>query len=74
MSKEVKKVDTWVECPYYKYDTKQVIHCEGVENGLSTNIAFAAADMQHSYKEIYCRKHWQKCRVVDMLNRKYDHQ
>lgn len=68
------KVDAYVACPYYKYECRQVIHCEGVADGTALHLAFATPQMLKDYKERCCRDCWKGCLIAKMLNGKYDYE
>ena len=67
------KVDTWVECPYYKYHERQVIHCEGVVDGTALHLAFSTPQQVRDYQKQFCRTCWKDCLIAGMLNRKWDY-
>lgn len=67
------KVDAYVICPYYKYDERQVIHCEGVEDGTALHIAFSTPQQLRDYRTKYCRNCWKNCLIAGMLNRKWEY-
>lgn len=67
------KEDYLVQCPYYKEDEGQAVHCEGVEDGSRLRLGFAARKRKQAYMEQYCRQDWKDCRVTQMLNGKYDY-
>ncbi len=66
--------DTYIECPYYKYESSAAIHCEGVEDGTKLHLGFSSRYRLHSYKQRLCRGDWKKCLIAKMLNGKYDYQ
>lgn len=68
-----RKTDDYAVCPYYKSDERQLIYCEGVENGTAIHLAFSTLPDLREYKRKYCRSCWRKCRIAEMLNRKYDY-
>lgn len=65
------KVDTLVECPYYKYQDRQLIHCEGVEDGTAIHLAFSTPQQLKDYRQRRCRSCWKACLIAEMLNRKW---
>jgi hypothetical protein len=66
--------DYLVECPYYKDESQQTLHCEGVEEGCGLQLGFRGKKRLQTYKEQFCRCSWKTCMVAQMLNRKYDYQ
>lgn len=58
------------QCPFYRAEEKNVIFCEGVEDGSSIHNAFAAS--AKSYKGRYCCAEWEKCKIARILWSKYD--
>lgn len=67
------KEDEHVQCPYYRKDEKQSVHCEGVQDGCSLHLGFASRQQHKRYKERFCRKDWLSCMIAKMLNLKYDY-
>lgn len=66
-------MDVLVKCPYYKFEEKQKIYCEGVEPGTVVHLAFDTNPHLKDYKKQFCKGCYNKCRLADMLNRKYDY-
>lgn len=67
------RVDAIVKCPYYKFEDRQVIYCEGPQDGTATHLAFSTAPKLREYKGQYCKGCWKKCPLAEMLNRKWDY-
>ena len=68
-----KQEDHLVKCPYYKTHTRQVIYCEGFEDGMVIHEAFATPAQLVMWKNRYCRKlRYSQCPVATALNRKWD--
>lgn len=67
------RADVLVKCPYYKYEDKQRIFCEGVQEGTALHLAFDTANLKE-YKSHYCKGCYNKCLIAGMLNRKYDYE
>lgn len=67
------KEDEHVQCPYYRKDAQQTVHCEGVEDGCGLHLGFASRQKLKEYKARYCRQDWKNCMIASMLNRKYDY-
>jgi hypothetical protein len=63
-----------VICPYYKYESQQMIHCEGVMPNTALHLAFDAKDKMRAYRNAYCEKCYNECLIAGMLNRKYDYE
>lgn len=58
-----------VLCPHYKHEDSQVIYCEGVQDGITTHLAFASKTVALDYKKAYCRKDYKNCEVCRMLEK-----
>ena len=67
------KVDAYVVCPYYKFNERQMIHCEGVVDGTALHLAFSTPQQLRDYREQFCRACWKKCLIAEMLNRKWNY-
>lgn len=68
------RVDAIVKCPYYKGEERQVIFCEGVEDGTALRLGFSTPAGIADYKSRFCKGRYCGCRIVGMLDRKYDFQ
>ena len=68
------EVDELVQCPYYRRDGVQSIHCEGVEDGCGLRLGFASKGQLLRYRRAMCRKDWKACMVAKMLNQRYDYE
>ena len=60
-----------VVCPYYKFEERQKIFCEGVEQNTAIHLAFASPPQLKDYKSRFCECGYTGCRIADMLERKY---
>ena len=67
------RADVLVKCPYYKYEEKQKIYCEGVQEGTAIHLAFDTTPNLKDYKRHYCKGCYDRCLIAEMLNRKYDY-
>lgn len=67
------KEDTYVQCPYYRKDGPQAVHCEGVADGVGLRLGFAGKTVMEDYKDTFCRGKWTGCMIAKMLNLKYDY-
>ena len=65
--------DVLVKCPYYKGEEKQMIFCEGVQEGSAIHLAFDTSPNLKEYKNRFCKRCYNQCLVAEMLNRKYDY-
>lgn len=65
------KEDEFVQCPYYRRDTQQAIHCEGVQDNCGLHLGFGKMGEWKAYKDTFCRKDWTGCMVAKMLNCRY---
>lgn len=59
-------------CPFYRHENRQVIFCEGVEEGTVLHLAFANPSECLEYKKRYCRCNHTQCSVSKMLIIKYN--
>lgn len=64
---------TLAQCPYYRRDGRQSVHCEGVREGCGLRLAFREHAEKNTFMDTHCRKDWPACPVADMLNRMYDY-
>ena len=69
----MKKDDTYAECPYYKRDGRQSVHCEGIVDGTGLRLGFGNKGNLENYKNTFCRRNWTGCMLAKMLNVKYDY-
>ena len=65
------KEDWMILCPYYKGEEKQMIFCEGVQEGSAIHLAFDTNSNLRDYKNHYCRGCYNKCLLAGMQNRKW---
>lgn len=65
--------DVLVKCPYYKGEEKQMIFCEGVQEGSAIHLAFDTSTNLKDYKNRFCKKDYNRCLLADMHNRKWDY-
>lgn len=65
--------DVLVKCPYYKFEEKQKIFCEGVQEGTALHLAFDTPSNLKDYKKQFCKGCYSRCLIAGMLNRKYDY-
>lgn len=63
--------DVLVKCPYYKGEEKQMIFCEGVQEGSAIHLAFGSSTNLKEYKNHFCKGCWSQCRLAEMNNRKW---
>lgn len=65
------RADVLVKCPYYKFEEKQKIFCEGVQAGTAIHLAFDTNPNLKDYKNHFCKGCWGQCLLAGMLNRKW---
>lgn len=65
--------DVLVKCPYYKGEEKQMIFCEGVQEGAAIHLAFDTSHNIKEYKNHLCKGRYNQCLIAGMLNRKWDY-
>lgn len=66
--------DYLVQCPYYREEERQTIHCEGVQSNTGLRLGFSGARLLQDYKDRFCRDGWCGCMIAKMLNAKYDYE
>ena len=62
-----------VVCPYYA--DKEELHCitcEGVSSGTLTKVCFKKKVTKEIYRFKYCERDYQKCRIAQMLDQKWE--
>lgn len=64
--------DKCVKCPFYSSEDRWHIYCEGVCEGTSLQLTFWNEYGKRPYKLKHCIGNYAKCRIADMLLRKYD--
>ena len=68
-----KNEDYLVQCPYYKTNTRQVVYCEGLEDGMAIHLAFSTPAQLINYKSRFCRRlNYGSCPLAKILEEKYD--
>lgn len=65
--------DVLVKCPYYKFEERQMIFCEGVQDGTAIHLAFDTSPNLKDYKNRFCKRCWGECILAQMQNRKWDY-
>lgn len=63
--------DVLVKCPYYKGEEKQMLFCEGVQEGSAIHLAFDTNPNLKDYKNSFCKRCYNQCLIADLLNRKW---
>lgn len=67
------RTDVLVKCPYYKGEEKQMIFCEGVQEGTAIHLAFDTNPNLKDYKNRFCKGCYNRCLIAEMLNGKWDY-
>lgn len=62
-----KYISTKAVCPFYKYEKKSVIYCEGVFEGSVIHLAFSRPSVCFNYKKTYCKENYAACPIAIML-------
>ena len=57
-------------CPFYKYENRNVIYCEGIKEGSVLHLAFANPSDCLSHKKQFCRCNYSQCPISILLNNK----
>lgn len=65
--------DVLIECPYYKWEERQKIVCEGVQKGTAIHLTHDTTTNLKDYKNRFCKKDYNRCLLADMHNRKWDY-
>lgn len=65
------RADVLVKCPYYKFEEKQKIFCEGVQEGTAIHLAFDTNPNLKDYKRQFCKGCYNRCLIAEMHNRKW---
>ena len=65
------RADVLVKCPYYKFEEKQKIFCEGVQEGTAIHLAFDTNSNLKVYKKQFCKGCYNRCLIAEMQNRKW---
>lgn len=66
-------VSSGAYCPFYRYDDRSVIACEGCIKGSSIHMAFASPAVKKLYLDKVCStKNYRRCRVAMMLEQKWE--
>ena len=65
------RADVLVKCPYYKFEEKQKIFCEGVQEGTAIHLAFDTNSNLKGYKKQFCKGCYNRCLIAEMQNRKW---
>ena len=61
-----------VLCPFYHREEQRWLFCEGPEEGVDLRLSFSGKTAFDRYLHCYCLRDWDRCRVAEMLERKYD--
>ena len=60
-------MQTDVRCPFFKYDGKQRIVCEGLIDNSSIILTYQNKLDCDTQRNVYCCEHYKKCEVYRML-------
>lgn len=69
-----RRIDAIVKCPYYNGEVRQVLYCEGVQEGAALHLAFDTPQHHKDYKKQYCKGDYNCCLLAQMLNKKWDYE
>ena len=64
--------DMYAQCPFYKRAEKQLIVCEGVEDGSTLHLAFSSSTRLKEYKAQHCDGKYISCMIARMLEEKWE--
>lgn len=63
--------DVSAKCPFYQRSSEKNIVCEGIiENSVSVQ-EFNKKSDREAYRNRYCNNQYSKCRLYDILEKKY---
>lgn len=68
----IRKESKLAKCPYYRFENANLICCEGVEDGSSVHVVFGDVNKCREYKRKFCRSRYASCKVLQMLDTKYE--
>lgn len=60
-----------VVCPFYRFEQRQVIYCQGVAPGQGFHLACADPAMALEHKKRCCRDDYRACALARMLEAHY---
>lgn len=63
-----KNEETYAKCPFYKWEEKQTLRCEGVSH------AFDSKADRREFERMACKGDWKRCPFARLLAGKYDYQ
>lgn len=58
-------VSSAAQCPFYRGESSTTVLCDGVEPDMTITLAFGKK--AEDYRECYCQKDWELCKVAKML-------
>lgn len=64
--------DAFVQCPFYKDDTTNAIHCEGIQPKTGLRLGFQSAGEKKAYLKGRCAKEYKTCMLYRMLMLNYE--
>lgn len=53
-----------VKCPYYRFENRCVIFCEGVQPQQSIHMAFGDGGEKRAYEKQFCHRIWSDCMIA----------
>jgi len=62
----------FVKCPFYRYEEKRAIVCDGISQGCSLTLHYRSEALWNQQMHIYCEDQYDKCEVFRMLWDVYD--
>ncbi len=66
------RVDPMVKCPFYKFEERSTVTCEGVQEGSNIRISFASPTDRKDYEREMCCKNYKRCIWAKALLDKYE--
>ena len=63
--------DAIVKCPFYKGEDRQILYCEGGQDGCAIHLAFDTQEHLKAYKGCFCKGDYDGCLIAKAMNRKW---
>ena len=68
-----KSIEANIKCPFYIYESRTFLSCEGLISGTVINNRFESAKIKKSFIKRYCyHEDGGKCPIAKALYKKYD--
>lgn len=57
----------FVQCPFYRNYSPDVIRCEGIMEGTGISISFRDREDRRRHMEVFCEDHYKNCEIYRMV-------